>query len=127
MQAWNWMQRWGPVLLMMGLIFLASSVPSDRMPKVENFDTLVKKGGHMLGYALLGMSLVRAQGHFTLKTFLWACLGTGLYALSDEFHQSFVPGRNATLVDVAIDLTGFLVGQVLLSRVPILKRYLFAR
>jgi hypothetical protein len=35
-------------------------------------------------------------------------LSSSLYALTDEFHQTFTPGRNGTLVDVAIDMSGAL-------------------
>ena len=117
-----WLKRWGPTLVIMGLIFAASSIPADRMPKVENYDTLVKKGGHMLGYALLGLSLIRVQGRLNWKSCLLTLAGCTLYALSDEFHQSFVPGRNPTLVDVGIDLTGCLVGLGVFSRVPFLQK-----
>jgi VanZ family protein len=76
----------------------------------------------MLGYALLGMSLMRGQRQLSWQGYLLAVAGCTLYALGDEFHQSFVPGRNATLVDVAIDLTGCLIGLVVLSRVPFLQK-----
>lgn len=122
MDRWIGLKRWGPALIVMGLIFAASSIPSDSMPKVENFDTLVKKGGHMLGYALLGLSLIHAQRQLTWKSFWLAVLGCALYALSDELHQSFIPGRNASLVDVVIDLTGCLVGLWIFRRIPLLKR-----
>lgn len=36
-----------------------------------------------------------------------------LYALSDEYHQTFVPGRNGTFVDLLIDASGALVGLLL--------------
>ncbi len=116
------MKRWGPALVMMGLIFFASSIPSDSMPKVENFDTLVKKGGHMLGYGLLGLSLMRAQERSSWKSIGLALAGCLLYAISDEFHQSFVPGRNAALVDVGIDMTGCLVALVIFYRIPFLQK-----
>ena len=122
MDRMTWLKRWGPALMIMGLIFAASSIPSDIMPKVENYDVLVKKGGHILGYALFGLSLMRGQRQLCWQGYLLVVAGCVLYAFSDEFHQSFVPGRNATLVDVAIDLTGCLIGLGVFSRIPLLQK-----
>jgi hypothetical protein len=110
-----WLTRWWPALLMMALIFIASSIPGDRMPHAGNWDFSVKKGGHMTGYALLALGLMWGQTRRGRINFVLALLGCGLYALSDEFHQSFVPGRNAALMDVGIDLTGASIGLMICS------------
>lgn len=100
--------RWLPALSMMALIFLASSTPAADLPFFGRWDLLVKKGGHALGYAMLGLSY-----YFALPTRLsrgyrasMAWLMAVVFALSDEFHQSFVEGRGSTLVDVGIDSFG---------------------
>lgn len=104
----QYLKRWIPVCAMMGIIFVFSSFPADQLPYFSWADLLLKKGGHMFGYALLGLA------------WLWALAGNGeaarwrrlawiltvLYALSDEWHQSFVPGRHASLLDVGIDGLG---------------------
>lgn len=64
-------------------------------------DRIVKKGGHMLGYGLLAISYWHALSYRSGKRWL-AWLLAVLYAVTDEFHQSFVPGRNASVWDVAI-------------------------
>jgi VanZ family protein len=110
-----WLSRWWPALLMMILIFIASSIPGDRMPNAGNWDFSVKKGGHMTGYALLAVGLIRGQSRREKINFVLALAGCGLYALSDEFHQSFVPGRNAALMDVGIDLIGASIGLIISS------------
>ena len=72
--------------------------------------TLVRKLAHVLEYALLGLLirlLLRAYG----RDAGWlACLCGVLYAVTDEVHQAFVPGRLGTPVDVAIDALGVLLG-----------------
>ena len=100
--------RWAPALVMMALIFLASSTPASQLPYFGALDLLVKKGGHAIGYALLGSSYF-----FALPTRLsvpyravMALLMAVLFSLSDEFHQSFVEGRTSTLRDVLIDAGG---------------------
>jgi len=85
------------------------------MPSFDWADLLVKKGGHMAGYGLLALSYwygLKWEGRHG-----WlAWLLTVLYAASDELHQSFVPGRNASLVDVLVfDAIGALIGLVILS------------
>ncbi len=106
-------RRWWPAILMMLLIFGASSIPGHEMPSFGLIDFDVKKGGHMLGYALLAAGYLRGlidgraitRSHWCLAVLL-ACL----YAATDEFHQSFVAGRNATPVDVGIDTVGAIIG-----------------
>jgi VanZ family protein len=72
---------------------------------------------HALGYAGLGALLVRALaggplGSMTPSLILPAALMGALYGLSDEFHQSFIPGRFASGGDLAADAIGSLVGAV---------------
>mgnify|MGYP007068801999 CR=1 FL=1 len=52
------LQRWGPALVLMLAIFLFSNTPSTEIPNLGGWDRLVKKGGHMLGYALLALTLL---------------------------------------------------------------------
>lgn len=105
--------QWGPALLWMGLIFLLSSRTPEQLPNFGPFDLLVKKGSHAVGYAVLGMLLWWAL-RMSRRPFLWALLGAAVYALSDEWRQTFVPGRRGSLVDVLIDSLGALVGLLLL-------------
>jgi VanZ family protein len=97
-------------LVWMALIFAVSGTPADRIPKVGAWDQLVKKGGHMLAYALLTILWLRpltARLPTRTAAFL-ACSIALLYAVSDEYHQTFVPGRNGNGVDVMIDGVGVL-------------------
>jgi len=93
--------RWLPALLMMLIIFLFSSQPSSELPDFNWADTIVKKGGHLVGYAILALSYWYAFRMQQDKRGL-AWLLAVLYALTDEFHQSFVPGRHSTIWDVLI-------------------------
>lgn len=107
--------RWLPSLLMMGLIFLFSSLPSTRIPYYGAIDVVIKKGGHALGYALLGLSYYHALPHRLTKLYrgITAILMAILFALSDEYHQSFVQGRSSSLTDVFVDTVGAIVAVVL--------------
>jgi VanZ family protein len=101
--------KWFPALTMMLVLFLFSSQPGSELPDFEWADRVIKKGGHMIGYALLALSYWRAFQFETEKRKLaWSF--AILYAITDEFHQSFVPGRGPSVWDVVIfDNLGALV------------------
>lgn len=100
--------RWAPAVLLMAAIFVLSSVPSEEMPSFGFWDILVKKGGHAVGYGLLALAYWFALQWEKKRAWL-AFLLAVVYALSDEFHQSFVPGRHPSLVDaLVIDTMGAL-------------------
>ena len=52
--------RWLPAVLVMAVIFVFSSIPSDELPNFGLWDLLVKKGGHVLGYGLLALAYLFA-------------------------------------------------------------------
>jgi VanZ family protein len=93
--------RWIPALGLMLVIFLVSATPSQELPNYGFWDFLVKKGGHATGYGLLAAAYWYALG-FDLKKGWLAWLLAVLYAASDEFHQSFTPGRHPSPVDVLL-------------------------
>ncbi len=95
----NFIRRWGPALLIMAVIFAFSSTPGRDLPRFGVIDFLVKKGGHMLGYGLLGLALWHGLGWNNKQIWLAWCLAVA-YAATDEFHQSFVAGRHPSPVDV---------------------------
>lgn len=108
--------KWYPALLLMVVIFLFSAQPSSELPNFDWADRIVKKGGHMLGYALLALSYWR--GFDFRKERKWLAWGFAiLYALTDEFHQSMVPGRGASIWDVLIyDNLGALIALGLFAQ-----------
>ena len=102
--------RWGPPLLWMLAIFVVSATPGAQLPQFGTLDYFVKKAGHMLAYAVLAALLHRGLGH-RQGQWAWAWLLAVAYALLDEFHQSFVPGRHPSLIDVFLfDGVGAVIG-----------------
>jgi VanZ family protein len=108
---------WLPALAWMGMIFVLSAQSDLPGPAEPWMDALVKKGGHAVGYGVLAWLYERAlrgrvRGPVALRV---ATVSLALaYALSDEYHQTFVPGRSGSLVDAGIDSTG-ICGAMLLS------------
>ena len=93
----------------MAIIFYFSSRPSTELPNFGWLDYLVKKGGHFTIYALLAITFWYALGWRRDRVWL-AWLLAALYAVTDEFHQSFVPGRHPSVWDVVIfDTFGALI------------------
>ena len=83
------------------MIFLFSARPSSELPDFGGADRFMKKGGHIIGYALLALSYWQGFQFKRGKQWLAWCFAI-LYALTDEFHQSFVPGRGPSIWDVVI-------------------------
>lgn len=110
--------RWLPSILVMGLIFAFSSLPASALPDFGGLDLLVKKGGHALGYGLLGLAYFYALPPRLTFGYRWvlALLMAILFALSDEYHQSFVEGRGSTITDVLIDAAGACVALLFGAR-----------
>lgn len=108
--------RWGPVLLVMGLIFYFSSLPDPGGPPGGISD----KTAHFLIYGALGASMIRAlaggrSAAMTLPTILAAMALSTLYGVSDEIHQYFVPPRTPEILDIAADAAGACAGVILLT------------
>lgn len=112
--------RWLPVLAWMALIFAGSSRSDLPTHPNDGVDTLAKKAIHSGEYGVLAALLWRALAHrkentrdtLTLKVFTSSLL----YALSDELHQRFIPGRCGSLVDVGYDAIGVFIALALLRR-----------
>jgi VanZ family protein len=101
--------RWLAVVLWMGAIFVLSDFPSLKSPFEPLHDFILRKLAHVTEYGILTALLVSAL-RFHIKrnahALIMAALIAVLYAFSDEWHQTFVPGREGSLFDVGIDGLG---------------------
>lgn len=95
------------LVLWCALIFFLSSQSQLPGPEDQLADFLFKKIAHMTVYAVMYLLAFRA---FELKNlhrrYLFAFVFCVLYAISDEFHQMFVPGRTPALRDIGFDIVG---------------------
>ncbi|MDD4003747.1 MAG: VanZ family protein [Elusimicrobiaceae bacterium] len=107
----------GPPVVWAWLIFYLSSVPGLKTPL--EWDYALRKTAHAFEYAVLCVLLARAGAGARLSVRRRAacalCLAV-LYAVTDEYHQSFVPGRFCSSADVAVDAAGALAGLYLYIR-----------
>jgi VanZ family protein len=129
--------RYAPLLLWAVLIFIGSGnllsaahtaillravrwlFPNVRNESLAVFHLLVRKAGHLTEYAIfatLAARAFRASSHDLLRRHWVGCslLLAVVYALSDEWHQSFVPSRTASIYDSLIDSMGALIALTII-------------
>ena len=103
---------WLPVVVYCAAIFIQSAFPTtEQLPQWTHLDKIL----HVAAYALLGFLFFRALATGRLNynrniLFILSILLSSLYGLSDEIHQSFVPGRSAEASDALADLVGGFLG-----------------
>ena len=102
----------------MALIFCLSSL-SEPLKSLPDIDWgPIDKVYHLAQYAVLGVLLGRASVHtlprfFPVSTWIIALSIAVVYGASDEWHQSFVPGRYPTISDWIVDAVGGAVGVLI--------------
>jgi VanZ family protein len=102
------LREWGPAVAWAAVLFAVSARPTIPVDMAGGWD----KVAHFGAYFVLGLLLARTGRRRVLLLLLgWA------YALSDEVHQSFVPGRDADPADWLADAFGVLVGLLIHHRV----------
>jgi VanZ family protein len=134
----SFLKYWLPPFIWLGVIFVGSTdimsaeqtsrfvVPFLRWFKPDiSIETLafihflIRKLGHLTEYAILAMLLWRGvyRGmNLRMKMsilFLLAWLVAAIFAATDEFHQSFVPSRTASAIDMMIDICGAMIGLII--------------
>lgn len=126
--------RFIPAVIIMGVIFFFSSQTGDESTAVSDEVISVTAGGDMVGTELITV-IVRKSAHFLEYAALGAmvCFGLlgfdekkhgrrivfsglfgGLYAVTDELHQYFVPGRACMATDVLLDMCGAFFGAAVM-------------
>ena len=80
---------------------------------VEKYDHPVRKAAHMTEYAILAMLLMGCDIGTVFFPAVTSWLIATVYAATDEFHQTFVPGRSGEIRDVCFDSAGALIGVFL--------------
>lgn len=94
--------------------FLHWISPTISIATIMTIQFLIRKAAHLTEYAVLAMLLLRALRSGTRDAFarqaVLVLVIAALYAITDEFHQTFTPSRTATAHDVLIDCAGAAFG-----------------
>jgi VanZ family protein len=89
----------------------------------QHWHFYIRKGGHVVGYAILSILLFRAwratlpamsDVNWTPRWTTIAILGTALVASLDEWHQSYIPSRTGRWQDVVLDTCAGMLAQILI-------------
>ncbi len=108
-----------PILLASVAIIIASSRQDIQLPDLGLWNT--DKLLHLIAYFFYGIFLlIFINGNFKLskgKTILIAIVVGLLFAASDEWHQSFVPGRTASIYDFIADAIGIALSTIFNTKI----------
>ncbi len=116
----KFLTRWISVLAWMEVIFYLSSIPNLKSNFEPELDLVLRKIAHVLEYTILTALFWWAMKKQFLKLSPACLLASSavfsfLYALSDEFHQLFVVGRQGSLRDVAVDTIGIAIALFIIN------------
>ncbi|MFN7989541.1 MAG: VanZ family protein [Thermoanaerobaculia bacterium] len=104
---------WAPVVLLLAFEFWSSSRPPV-LGHGEGQLPLPDKLAHLAFFGLVGFLAARAgrvaEGWSARRTLATVAVGALLWGISDEWHQSFTPGRDSEAADVVADVAGTLLG-----------------
>jgi len=108
------------------------STIKEQQVKEKRLDYLLRKNAHAFMYMILALLvssvffMYNKRGKNTIVYILFICL---FYAVTDEFHQSFVPERTSAVSDVLVDLGGALIGLIYfyLAYYKIYERYVIKK
>ena len=126
------------VVIWMIFIFYMSSRDGNESTKQSNFvmnilnilginlsnkfgefaSVIIRKGAHITEYAILCILLfnvLKENFKNKNKAILFSIIGVFLYACTDEFHQTFVPGRSGQFTDVLVDTSGAILTSLLIK------------
>jgi VanZ family protein len=105
----RFLKYWAPPIVWALLIFLFSAYPTGRASEIHWKDFIVKKTAHVIEYGIFAALTYRgliSSGAKKANAGIYSILIALLYGLSDEFHQSYTPGREPRVRDVVFDTIG---------------------
>jgi VanZ family protein len=93
-----------------------SSRPDQQyLPIASSLEQIISNLAHIPVYAVVTYFWLRAfMGSPKMATYL-IIIGVLLFSVSDEIHQSFIPGRTPSISDIGLDLIGMLIGMTVLK------------
>ncbi len=95
--------RYIPMVIVMAVIFFLSNQPDIPLPQTVSFQDKIL---HFIAYAVLAVTILWTRQSSSPVTCLKVVVFCLFYGISDEFHQSFIPGRTPSVYDVAADGAG---------------------
>jgi VanZ family protein len=135
------LRRWAPVIIWAAIIWTFSThwftsentakiiepilywlLPHPSPDMIDSIHHFIRKCGHVTEYFIFALLVLRAirdaRPGFRLRWALATICIVAAYASTDEFHQSFVPGRTASIYDVMLDTTGGAIALIAVALYP---------
>lgn len=91
--------------------------PELKLQYIEKLHPIIRKLAHFSVYAVVGFSMMGFMCTYDIRNIFKVLISFGvglIYAVSDEIHQYFIPGRGPSIIDVGIDVLGVVTGIFLL-------------
>ncbi|NCF75217.1 MAG: hypothetical protein GWO87_01885 [Xanthomonadaceae bacterium] len=104
--------NWVLVVIWMLVIFYFSNQPNLRSSLPNLWDLIFRKIAHILEFAVLTYFLIKAFRNYNISAkniLFFSFIVSFFYAMSDEFHQTFIQGRCGAIKDVLIDTIGIIL------------------
>lgn len=103
---------WTVAIIWMAIIFVLSSQPGGIDSGSGRLRFGWEKLAHFMVFGLLGLLVANAltTGGMRSRRFWWTFVVCAIFAVSDELHQTLVPGRTPTVLDIFIDMSGSVIG-----------------
>lgn len=112
----NLIKNWLPLIVWLVLIFCLSHQPNLKSGLAAWLDLILRKIAHITEFAILTFLFWRALRLKNKKNRILIAMALSLlYALSDEYHQSFILGRDGNWRDIGIDSLGILLAGLFLE------------
>lgn len=114
-----------PLIVYWILIFTATSLPGNDLPNVGVNDKIEHFSAYLILALLLNLALVFQNRYPKIKVnaAIYTIIFMAFYALFDELHQLFIPGRDCEILDWCADFIGSLLGVLFITLLLFIGKY----
>lgn len=105
-------------------IGIIEEIPTEKEKQtiVNNLNLPLRKIMHFTEYLILSLLLLNALNKTNIKNkYFITILTCFIYAITDEYHQTFITGRTGQFIDVLIDTTGSILGLIIYNKITLKK------
>lgn len=105
-------------------IGIIEEIPTEKEKQtiVNNLNLPLRKIMHFTEYLILSLLLLNALNKTNIKNkYFITILTCFIYAITDEYHQTFITGRTGQFIDVLIDTAGSILGLIIYNKITLKK------
>jgi len=116
----SFFKYWFPAIVWAAIMFVVSSIPNLKSDLPSDWDMFFRKCAHAFEYMMFAFLFLRAFSSSGKISWVDVCsviILVGLFAISDEIHQSVVVGRHGSFWDVTLDFVSGIIGALLARKI----------